>query len=132
MGFAVFLMYRGGMGKNIIVSEATLRDLLEAQASLSAWYYELSAALRASGGTANVPGDRTRKAHLDRLAADYPEVAAIARDIVVPRPFVPAPVIAAPADLNEVEPLPARGEPPPEPAFAPPPMVLPGSVKYGS
>lgn len=120
------------MGKNIIVSEETIRDLLEAQASLSAWYYELSAGLRASGGTANPPGDLTRKAYLERLAADYPEVGAIARSIVVPRPYVPAPVVTAPADVSEVEPLPARGEASsaPEPALAPPPMVMPGSVKY--
>jgi hypothetical protein len=79
------------MGKNIIVSEETIRDLLEAHASLSAWYYELSAGLRAANGTAKSPDDATRSAYVDRLIADFPEVAAVARTIKVPRMFVPPP-----------------------------------------
>ena len=50
------------MGKNIIVSEETIRDLLEAHASLCAWYYELSAGLRAANGAARTPDDATRAA----------------------------------------------------------------------
>ena len=79
------------MGKNIIVSEETVRDLLEAHASLSAWYYELSAALRAVHGAARSPDDQTRAAFVERLALDFPEVAAVARTIRVPRMFVPPP-----------------------------------------
>ena len=79
------------MGKNIIVSEDTVRDLLEAHASLSAWYYELSAALRAAQGTARTPDDQARAAFVERLAQDFPEVAAVARSIQVPRMFVPPP-----------------------------------------
>ena len=51
------------MGKNIIVSEETLRDLLEAHASLSAWYYELWSGLRAANATARTPDDAARAAH---------------------------------------------------------------------
>src|SRR5207244_260886 len=80
-----------GMGKNIIVSEETIRDLLEAHASLSAWYYELSAGLRAANGAARSPDDATRASFVERLAADFPEVAAVARTIRVPRMFVPPP-----------------------------------------
>src|SRR4051812_28985879 len=50
------------MGKNIIVSEETIRDLLEAHASLSAWYYELWGALRAANATARTPDDAARAA----------------------------------------------------------------------
>jgi hypothetical protein len=79
------------MGKNIIVSEETIRDLLEAHASLCAWYYELSAGLRAANGAARTPDDATRAAFVDRLAHDYPEIASVAKSIRVPRMFVPAP-----------------------------------------
>jgi hypothetical protein len=89
------------MGKNIIVSEDTVRDLLEAHASLSAWYYELSAALRAAQGTARSPDDQARAAFVERLAQDFPEVAAVARSIRVPRMFVPPPPAMATRPLEE-------------------------------
>jgi hypothetical protein len=101
------------MGKNVIVSEETIRDLLEAHASLSAWYYELWGALRASGGTARPPDDAARSAFVERLASDFPEVAQVARSIRIPRAFVPAPVAIAAAPGNDepatlIEPAPAR------------------------
>jgi hypothetical protein len=102
------------MGKNVIVSEETIRDLLEAHASLSAWYYELWSALRAAGGTARSPDDAARAAFVERLASDFPEVAQVARAIRVPRLFVPAPpVVGAPAPAGDepatlIEPAPAR------------------------
>ncbi len=68
-----------------------MRDLLEAHASLSAWYYELWAALRAANSTARAPDDAARAAFVERLATEFPEVAAIARTIETPRLYVPAP-----------------------------------------
>src|SRR5262245_14440110 len=132
------------MGKNVIVSEETLRDLLEAHASLSAWYYELWAALRAANATARTPDDAARAAFVERLAADFPEIASIARSIKVPRMYVPAPPPARSTpppvgkEIDEpstiVEPAPARvreheaaGQ---ADSPAPPPLVNPGSVKY--
>ena len=79
------------MGKTIIVSEETVRDLLEAHASLSAWYYELWAGLRAANATAHAPDDAARAAFVERLAADFPELATVAKQIRVPRMYVPAP-----------------------------------------
>ena len=67
------------MGKNVIVSEQTVRDLLEAHASLSAWYYELWAALRA-GTAPRPPDDAARAAFVERLASDFPEIAISRRD----------------------------------------------------
>lgn len=127
------------MGKNIIVSEDTVRDLLEAHAALSAWYYELWAALRAANASARTPDDAARAAFVERLASDFPEVAEVARKITVPRSFVPAPpaVRATPPALGAEEPETliepaqarirdqARDSRPP-----PPPFVPPGSVKY--
>jgi uncharacterized membrane protein len=138
------------MGKNVIVSEETVRDLLEAHASLSAWYYELWSALRAANATAPTPDDAARAAFVERLATEFPELAAVARGIHTPRLYVPAPppaksvvppaptevptlVEPAPARLREREPA-AEPAPAPEPAPdgpAPPPMVDPGSVRYG-
>jgi hypothetical protein len=101
------------MGKNVIVSEETIRDLLEAHASLSAWYYELWGALRSAGVTARPPDDAARSAFVERLSSDFPEVAQVARSIRVPRAFVPAPVVVKPdAGTDEpatlIEPAPAR------------------------
>src|SRR5690349_375736 len=83
------------MGKNIIVSEETVRDLLEAHASLSAWYYELTNALRAARGVARTPDDAMRSAFVERLVQDFPELSAIAKQIGVPRQFVPPPPVLA-------------------------------------
>jgi hypothetical protein len=127
-------MYAGYMGKNIIVSEETLRDLLEAHASLSAWYYELTTALRAAHGVARSPDDETRAAFVERLAIDFPELAAVARTIRVPRMFVPPPpTLAASHPIDEagdeqstlIEPAQARyrsatGSNPPHEGKAPP------------
>lgn len=148
------------MGKNIIVSEDTIRDLLEAHASLSAWYYELWSALRIAKGSASAPDDAARAAFVERMAVSFPELASIVRSIGVPRMFVPPPpaVSFPPSPIVEsadepptaVEPAPARlrelqGQPPksqpgsgaahssaPEaqPAIAPPPLVVPSAVKY--
>ena len=138
-------MYPQGMGKNIIVSEETLRDLLEAHASLSAWYYELWAGLRAANATARTPDDAARAAFVERLAADFPEIAAVARSIKVPRLYVPAPPPymmkqaapqPSPGPRDEpatfIEPSQARAKAAPAEAeaIAPPPMVQPGAVKY--
>jgi hypothetical protein len=141
------------MGKNIIVGEETIRDLLEAHASLSAWYYQLWTALRAAGASAAPPDDAARTAFVERLAVDFPEVAAAARAIRVPRMFVPAPPAVAarrdePAASDDqatlVEPAAARLrgmspalEPVAPPSasaspagVAPPPLVNPAKVKY--
>jgi hypothetical protein len=139
------------MGKNVIISEQTVRDLLEAHASLSAWYYALWAALRA--GTAPAPpDDAARSAFVERLASDFPEIASVARSIRVPRMFVPPPPsyadpppmvespLAAPAAPPPAAESPSAAESPPTapaeaaapagPAIAPPPFVVPSKVKY--
>lgn len=136
------------MGKNVIVSEETLRDLLEAHASLSAWYYELWSALRRAGTSANAPDDAARAAFVERIAADFPEVASVARSIQVPRMFVPPPPSVATAKglagdaadaTTAIEPATARAREgqgaaeaaePADPAIAPPPLVVPSQVKY--
>lgn len=104
------------MGKNIIVSEDTIRDLLEAHASLSAWYYALWSALRVASATADAPDDAARAAFVERMAVSFPEVASIARSIKVPKMFVPPPpsLLAPPAVAEgeepptAIEPAPAR------------------------
>jgi hypothetical protein len=102
------------MGRNVIVSEETVRDLLEAHASLSAWYHQLWSALRAGQTAADPPSEAARAAFVERLATDFPEVARVARSIQVPRLYVPA-LPAAPSPMGEdgeqptlVEPAPAR------------------------
>lgn len=139
------------MGKNIIVSEETVRDLLEAHASLSAWYYELWAALRSGNPSPRTPDDAARAAFVEPLAAVFPEIASVARSIRVPRMFVPSPPAhvmnateaepASPAQLANAGLAPNEAAAPPPPPVsaapaqtsdvAPPPLVVPSSVKYG-
>lgn len=129
------------MGKTVILSEQTVRDLLEAYASLSAWYYQLWSALQRTNGSSEPPSAEARAAFLRRLAQDYPELAAMAQSIPAPRVFVPPPVAlpAPPAALDKAADEPATIV---EPAAArqrdsavgnepePPPFVAPGSVRY--
>ncbi len=147
------------MAKNVILSEETVSTLLEAHASLAAWYYELVRALQSQTPPA-MPDEATRLAFMARLAQDFPEIAAVARNIKAPRTYVPPPpafalppavvlppgvppgppaspkVAAAPlpeaaATILPVGPVVAPpGAPPAPPALAPPPLVLPGTVKY--
>ena len=124
------------MGKTIIVSEETIRDLLEAHASLSAWYYELWAGLRAANSAAHAPDDAARAAFVERLAADFPELAAVAKQIRVPRLYVPAPPAYATPSASPSN-LPGALPPPPPPPGGggalslgalpplPPPLPLP-------
>jgi hypothetical protein len=140
------------MGKTIIVSEETIRDLLEAHASLSASYYELQAALQRANGTAHPPDDTARAAFLPRMAIDFPEVAAVVRAIGTPRFFVPPPpaiavpmpppvgvpaqvgaAILDPPTVSEPSLSRAREPAPGTPAAggpAPPEFVVPSNVKY--
>jgi hypothetical protein len=104
------------MGRNIVVSEETLRKLLEEHASLSAWYYEHLAALRAAGATAEAPDDAARAAFVEHLAREFPEVAQVARAIHVPRAYVPPPppgslyhqALSFEEPATIIEPAPAR------------------------
>jgi hypothetical protein len=108
------------MGRNIIVSEETVQRLLEEHASLSAWYYEHLAALRAANttglGPVPPPDDAARSAFVEGLLHDFPDLAQVVRAIRVPRAYVPPPPPGSlyhqalsfdePATL--VEPAPAR------------------------
>ncbi|NUP07023.1 MAG: hypothetical protein HOW73_13295 [Polyangiaceae bacterium] len=78
------------MTRTVIVSGETLGHLLEAHASMAAWYYELSRVIR-EGGPVRTPDDATRRAFMARLAVDFPEIASAARAIENPRVYVPPP-----------------------------------------
>lgn len=133
------------MAKTMIVSEKTIRDLLEAHASLSAWYYEMSKALRAANAVANTPDDAARAAFVPRLAQDFPELAEVTKQIDVPRVFVPPPppmtgtlpstskeepaTVMEPAQARQQE-RDSRPEVSEQELPAPPEMVDPKSVRY--
>jgi len=127
------------MAKTVIVSEKTIRDLLEAHASLSAWYFEMSKALRAAKVVANTPDDKARAAFVPRLGQDFPELAEVVAQIDVPRVFVPPPPpmtgSTATGDSKEepatvMEPAQARQQHQDSELPVPPPMVDPSSVRY--
>lgn len=119
------------MGRTVILSEETVSTLLEAHASLAAWYYELVRALQSSSPP-SLPDEATRLAFLARVAQDFPEIAAVARSIKSPRTYVPPPPAfavppAAPSAPSAAEPTPAAAPPaaPPAPAPAPAPPPAP-------
>lgn len=142
------------MAKTVIVSESTIVHLVEAYASMAAWYYQMSAVLRDVGAGVHPPTDAQRAAYAQQMALHFPEVAHVAKGVTAPRPYVPPPVVEAPAEVKENEgveiskppadhletPAMIPQEPGPEPAPdpapapsdvpAPPPMVDPSKVKY--
>lgn len=79
------------MARTVILSEDTLRALLEANASLCAWYHEFVRASREQTPV-STPGDVTRKAFLDRFAVEHPEVASTVSQMQVPPVYVPPPL----------------------------------------
>ncbi len=91
------------MQKTAILSTETLRSMIEAQASMAAWYYELWRVLR-EGGQVKPPDEASRVSYIKNLAREFPEVANIAATLDKPRLYVPQPVIDVPA------PAPAAGE----------------------
>jgi len=92
-----------GFVATVIVSDDTIRNLLEAHASLAAWYYQTTEALRAAELEVEQPSEAQRKAYLAQAGSHFPELAAIASSIQSPRNYVPAPAIAAPAEVTENE-----------------------------
>jgi hypothetical protein len=130
--------------------------LIEAHASLSAWFYQMTDALRAAGIGVEAPSDAQRRRFVEQVAVHFPEIAEVAARIDVPRPYMPPPALSAPAEVREnegveVKPPPAdlvstparvpaldgasprEGEAPPvsnQAPPAPPAIVDPSKVKY--
>lgn len=133
------LGYRSQVTRTLILSHETVCQLLEAHASLAAWYYRHSDALRAAGAEAEAPDELQLRAFLEQLATGYPEVADVARSITQPRAYIPPPVFTAPpaavpppadaaaavaASPPEAAP-PVAAAPPPPPPVQPPATVDP-------
>ena len=91
------------VAKTVILSEETVRSLIEAHASLAAWYYQMSDALREAGAGVEPPTDDQRRAFVAQLGQHFPELAAAAAEVTAPRAYVPPPVVPAPAKVVENE-----------------------------
>ncbi|MBI4957847.1 MAG: hypothetical protein HY908_37930 [Myxococcales bacterium] len=135
------------MAKTVILSQDTLRALVEAHAALAAWYYEQSGALQRAGvAAATQPSAAERLAHLRQLAVDFPEIGGFVATLGDVPPHVPTPVVIAPVTPTEnagVAVAPPPPPPPPDPdgeagppstppnsMIAPPAFVDPHKVKY--
>ncbi len=144
--------YRRRVAQTVILSHDTVRALIEAHASMAAWYYAMSDALRQAGAGVHPPTDAQRKAFVSAMAHHFPELAHTIQSIDQPRPYVPPPVmpavthvvenegvhipeppkdhIAAPQMIRSAEPqAPPPAPAPPQPP-APPAIVDPNKVKY--
>lgn len=114
----------------MIVSDETIRNLIEAHASMAAWYYQMAGVLREQGIAVEPPSDADRKAYVAQLALHFPELAAAAHALTEPRAYVPPPAIASPANVTENEGV--EIAPPPDdhlstPALIPGPPSAPPS-----
>ncbi|MEZ4444082.1 MAG: hypothetical protein R3B72_33730 [Polyangiaceae bacterium] len=99
------------MAKTVIVSDETVRALIEAHASLAAWYYQMADALRQAGAGVHPPSDEQRRAYAQAMAQHFPEIAAVVAEVQHPRPYVPPPVVAAPTKVVENEGISAAAPP---------------------
>jgi hypothetical protein len=87
----------------VIVSDETIKNLIEAHASMAAWYYQMSSALQDAGATAEAPTEEQRKAFVAQFAQHFPELSGVAEQVTSPRPYIPPPAIPAPATVMENE-----------------------------
>ena len=90
------LGYGAAVTKTIIVSRDTISSLLEAHASMAAWYYQLSNALRATGANVEPPDEQLRLAFVQQIGTHFPDLGEVARTIDHPRPYVPPPAFVPP------------------------------------
>jgi hypothetical protein len=88
------------MAKTLTLSEETVRELVEAHATLSAWFLVLHRAVQTAGGTVRAPTDAERRACLERMAIDYPDVAEVVLAVEVPKLFRPRPLESPRADSD--------------------------------
>jgi hypothetical protein len=152
--------YLRRVAQTVILSHDTVRALIEAHASMAAWYYAMSDALRQAGAGVHPPSDEQRRAFVAAMAQHFPELAHTIQSIGEPRPYVPPPVMPAISNVTENEgvsipeppqdhiaapqmirsqapeaapppPQPPQPEAPPASDFpAPPAIVDPNKVKY--
>jgi hypothetical protein len=116
------LGYDHVVAKTVILSEETVRSLIEAHASLAAWYYQMSEALRQAGAGVEPPTDEQRKAFVAQMGQHFPELAGATAEVTAPRPYVPPPVVPAPAKVVENEGV-TVPEPPKDYQATPPPVA---------
>ena len=147
--------YGGPVTRTLIVAHETVCRLLEAHASMAAWYHQVSGALRAAGGSVEPPDEPLRLAFIQQIGTHFPDLAEVARGIEHPRAYIPPPAFVPRAGTaTDEEPAPAApaqagtssrpADPPaaavpaattvpstpPHGAVAPPPLVDPNKVRY--
>jgi hypothetical protein len=132
----------------VILSDETVKHLLEAHASMAAWYYQMADALRRANAGVEPPSEAQRRAFVVQLGQHFPELGQVAQKLTNPRPYVPPPAMPAPASVMENEGVTVPAPPPdhiatPEriptagqraapPPSAPPPSTPPDPGAQGS
>lgn len=112
------------------MSDETIRQLIEAHASMAAWFYHLSAAIHTAAVPVEPPSLELRRAFVTQLGEHFPELGAIAASITEPRPYVPPPAFAPPARQVENEPLVSATPVVATPEVQAPALVDAGTVRF--
>jgi hypothetical protein len=96
----------------VILSDETVKNLIEAHASLAAWYYQMADALRRANAGVEPPTEAQRRAFVLQLGAHFPEIGQVAQKLTNPRAYVPPPATPAPGSVVENEGVVAAAPPP--------------------
>ena len=121
------LGYGAAVTRTLIVSRDTICSLLEAHASMAAWYYQLSNALRAAGAEVEPPNEQLRLAFIQQIGTHFQDLGEVARSIAHPRPYIPPPAFVPPPGVGaDAEPT-AGASPEPDTAAASPALLEPAT-----
>lgn len=121
------------MARNVIVSEETLRSLVEQNAAMAAWYHEFVRASREQTPVMT-PRHESVGRFLSRMADEFPELATLVRSMSTPAAFSPPPLDFVPVGrVPDASPLgqnSGAGRAQAQSGADKPPLVNPRNVKY--
>ena len=118
------------MARTVIVSEDTLRSLVEQNASMAAWYHAFVRSSREQTPVVSPPPETIAR-FLARIADEFPELASVVRSKAECAPFSPLPLDFGPVATQRAnEASTSAGAGPDQTDAGKPALVNPRHVKY--